>query len=53
VAHGGELFVQKSDFMLDDPTRRDRREGFETTFELRLSRALHEGVTEYSWDEDF
>lgn len=52
VAHGGSLFCQNSDFVLDNPARKAEWEGYDTTFELRLSRTLQEGVTEFIWDEE-
>jgi signal transduction histidine kinase len=49
-AHRGKIFCHHSTSTLDDPNRRERWEGFETTFEVRLPHDLRVGTHDYDWE---
>ncbi|MGD0923232.1 MAG: HAMP domain-containing sensor histidine kinase [Terriglobia bacterium] len=51
AAHKGQIYCHHSTPTLDDPLRRERWEGYETTFEVRLPHLLKEGVIEHEFGQ--
>jgi signal transduction histidine kinase len=49
AAHKGQLYCHHSTCTLDDPARRERWEGFETMFEVRLPQSLSEGTVNHDF----